>query len=428
VESFLRIVVILAACFLQSCASYEAATGEFEGPVAVKPNATKTKITPKIAHAVPKSSPLIRPERTEKKSKKMTYALRPPRPLTTDLKPREPKEAAPETDVLGKQPVLFATNRKWNAKATTLSETFQMDRDSRVTYGHALVTIPKDHNIGEVERPRTTLLIFTEDENARKHFLMKEFGTLTREEFASRIGGQADSVLLFVHGYNVTFYDAIFKAAQIAFDANYQGTVIAFAWPSAANTLLYDYDNVSARYSPPALLEVLQLVRAQAPQKKLIIVAHSLGSDVVVETLQRARLSGIHLNISELVFAAPDVDKDLFMSKAEDIKEVAGNVTIYASSADKALLVSKRKASGSRMGYIEAGQPPNFVKGMETIDVTAVGDDMLALNHGTYSGSRSVLDDLGRIIASGTHPPHVRSPTLRSMPDREHTDYWMYPR
>jgi esterase/lipase superfamily enzyme len=176
------------------------------------------------------------------------------------------------------------------------------------------------------------------------------------------------------------------------------------------------------------LLEVLQLVRAQAPQKKLIIVAHSLGSDVVVETLQRARLSGIHLNISELVFAAPDVDKDLFMSKAEDIKEVAGNVTIYASSADKALLVSKRKASGSRMGYIEAGQPPNFVKGMETIDVTAVGDDMLALNHGTYSGSRSVLDDLGRIIASGTHPPHVRSPTLRSMPDREHTDYWMYPR
>ena len=97
--------------------------------------------------------------------------------------------------------------------------------------------------------------------------------------------------------YNVPFHDAIFKAAQIAFDANYGGSVIAFSWPSAGRVARYDYDNVSARVSPPALLEVLKLAREQAPNKKLIIVAHSLGSDVVVETMQLAALSGVNLNI-----------------------------------------------------------------------------------------------------------------------------------
>ena len=127
------------------------------------------------------------------------------------------------------------------------------------------------------------------------------------------------------------------------------------------------------------------------------------------------------------MFAAPDVDKDLFASKAAHIRSVAGSVTIYASSSDRALLASKKKSWGSRMGYVDT-TGPNLIEGFDLIDVTAVGDDMLGLNHGTFSGNRSVLDDLGRIITSGTRPPHVRSPTLRTMPDGISIKYWMYPR
>jgi esterase/lipase superfamily enzyme len=144
-------------------------------------------------------------------------------------------------------------------------------------------------------------------------------------------------------------------------------------------------------------------------------------------TLELASLSGLKLNVSELVFAAPDVDRQLFMDHAERIKAVAGNVTIYASSADRALLVSKAKASGARIGYIE-GSKPHLVAGMDVIDVTAVGSDMLALNHGTFSSNRSVLDDLGRIITSGARPPHVRTPTLRRMPNARDHQYWMFPK
>jgi hypothetical protein len=114
------------------------------------------------------------------------------------------------------------------------------------------------------------------------------------------------------------------------------------------------------------------------------------------------------------------------MSKAAEIKAVAGSVTIYASSVDRALLASDKKAWGTRMGFIDVNGP-NLIDGFEIIDVTAVGDDMLGLNHSTYSGSRAVLDDLARIIVTRLHPPNLRTPTLRHMPNKEQPKYWMYP-
>jgi esterase/lipase superfamily enzyme len=139
-------------------------------------------------------------------------------------------------------------------------------------------------------------------------------------------------------------------------------------------------------------------------------------------------LSKVNLTAAELVLAAPDVDKYVFMKKAVEIESVAKNMTMYVSAADKALLASDKKAWGTRMGYVDA-DGPNLVDGVETIDVTSVGDDMLGLDHGTYAANRAVLDDLGRLISSTKHLlPSERTPTLKFMPDKEHVKYWLYPR
>jgi len=141
-----------------------------------------------------------------------------------------------------------------------------------------------------------------------------------------------------------------------------------------------------------------------------------------------ASLSGVDLHLREVVFAAPDVDRDVFLSRADFIKKGTAGITLYASSADKALEVSKAKAGGvARAGDMsEAG--PFLIDGIDLIDVTVLGEDMFALNHGIFARDRSVLDDLGRIVTSRTRPPHVRTPTLQRMPDRLSTKYWMYPR
>jgi esterase/lipase superfamily enzyme len=331
----------------------------------------------------------------------------------------------PLSEIMGKQSVLFATNRKvkvgeFNAAAMTY------ERTEQTTFGEAIVSVPKAHRIGMTERPGKYFYFWKQAEDQGKHFVIQTFGALSENDFTNRLAQGGDATLVFVHGYNVTFEDSIFKAAQIAFDSNFDGPVLAFSWPSAGSLLGYVHDRDSARQAAPIFVGLLRKAKKIAPNRKIVIVAHSLGSDVVTEALVQANLSGEKFEIAELVLAAPDVDKDLFKQRARQIRQSVGNVTIYASSADKALMASGEGAWVSRIGFVEA-TGPHLVEGVEVIDVTAVGDTLLELNHGTYSGNRSVLDDVGRIIKTGLRPPHVRSPTLRRMPNSDLVQYWMYP-
>ncbi|UWU75571.1 alpha/beta hydrolase [Bradyrhizobium huanghuaihaiense] len=363
------------------------------------------------------------------------HADRPWRPTTGEASEEAPPEkttseaATNKSAIKGVVPVYFATNRVVTGGPGLELRQVSYGRASTNTLGYVMVSIPIVHKMGEVETPKTSWFgLRKEAEEAGKHFRIQKLYRLSREEFASAIANPADSLMLFVHGYNVAFSDAAFKAAQIAFDANYKGRVMMYSWPSKGGLLDYDYDRESALYAPDGLFDLLQLIKKEGKVSRIIVIAHSLGSEVVLGALQQAALSQTTLGITELIFAAPDVDHDLYLERANQIKSAAGAVTLYASSTDRALLASMKKAqSKSRMGFVtDAG--PTLAPGIETIDVSAVGSDMFALNHSTYSTSRAVLDDIGRIIASSTHlKPPQRTPTLRSMPNELNTTYWMYP-
>jgi esterase/lipase superfamily enzyme len=332
-------------------------------------------------------------------------------------------------------PVLFATNRLVNEidqikpGETLKVEAVTSDRSDVTVYGRAIVSIPKNHKIGRVERPEFIWYkLSKESESDEDHFRLKQMVNLSQEKFVKQLKTNPEkSALIFVHGYRVPFDEALYKSAQIAFDAGFKGSVVAFSWPSRGKLLEYDYDEKSAEFSAGALLDILKLVKLEAKISNVYIVAHSLGSRIVVDALHQAALSKTKLNISELIFAAPDVDKDVFRSKAARILTVSGKVTLYASSVDLALLASEVKAGNiTRMGYVSE-KGPTIIKGIETIDVTAVGKDMFSLNHSSFSSARAVLDDIGRIIMKREHPPNVRTPTLKFMPNEKNPIYWMYP-
>jgi esterase/lipase superfamily enzyme len=346
--------------------------------------------------------------------------------LTVFALPSDSVEALPD-DVKAFQTVYFATNRK--IKDETLQESsFTAERSMKLKYGVTVVGVPKHHMTGKVERP--TWNYFRggyNKETDSDHFRIRLLALLTRDEFVDNLRTNSDSVLLFVHGYNVPFNDAIFEAAQIAYDAGFVGSVLVFSWPSAGTWYEYDYDRESAQFSAGDLLSILRVMADEIGDKRIYVVAHSLGNKILVDALQQAALSKTSLHMSELVMAAPDVDKDVFMKRVEQIRSVTNNMTMYASSADKALLASDKKSWGTRIGYI-GSRGPNLVEGVETIDVTAVGEDMFGIDHSTYASSLVVLNDLGHLINSKSHQsPLERSPILKSMPDREHVRYWLYP-
>ena len=351
----------------------------------------------------------------KKSSKKASHAV--PDDAKIELTP----------DMTALQPVYFATDRV-PATGAPLEASFTAGRASTVSYGLTVVSIPKNHTLGNVERPKFSYLKWRyQAETDADHFRIKALTPLDHDALVSELADGDASVLLFVHGYNVTFADAIYKAAQIAYDANFPGSVLAFSWPSAGALLKYDEDRESAEFAAPDLGQVLQMLSAEIGDKKVYIVAHSMGNQVLVGALQQAALSKTDLTINELVMAAPDVDKDVFSRKAEQIRSVAKNVTVYASAADKALLASGEKSYGTRLGFV-GPSGPNIFPGIEVIDVTAVGDDMLGLDHGTFASSSAVLADLGRLIRSVSHlEPDIRTPTLALMPDKAHLKYWRYP-
>ncbi len=64
-------------------------------------------------------------------------------------------------------------------------------------------------------------------------------------------------VLIFVHGYNTRFEEAVYRFAQIVHDANVNVAPILFTWPSGGNVADYVYDRDSAMYSRDAFETLL---------------------------------------------------------------------------------------------------------------------------------------------------------------------------
>jgi esterase/lipase superfamily enzyme len=299
-------------------------------------------------------------------------------------------------------------------------------------FGSAVVRVPDIHTIGVVERPAEVVIFgFTfwkgaEDEKI--HFIMKDLETISRDEALKIMqASQHQGAMVFVHGYNTSFEDSIFKTAQLAFDAGFRGLPIAFCWPSMHSLGGYDYDRESAAYSWDALLDLLYMIEEEAQVSHVYVVAHSMGNQILLDALTHVQPMGGSLKLSEVIMAAPDVDRDVFVKRLDQLKLVSSGLTLYASSADKAMLASRLKATGVRAGDIP-DDGPVIAPGLETIDVTSLGDDLLALNHGTFSSNKSLIDDIGRLITIGVHPPTVRWPQLVGVPTNPPIKYWMYPR
>jgi esterase/lipase superfamily enzyme len=333
--------------------------------------------------------------------------------------------ASRDVETHGRDPhfvrVFFATNRRVEkAEPQDKSLPFGFGRSPDLVFGSSVVEVPKTHSLGNVERPNYTLLesrIMTWSENEKEQFILKELNVMTKDEFLHSIKSAGpSSALIFVHGFNNSFDDALFKVAQITYDSQYAGVPIAFSWPSKGDGILgYDYDRDSASYSLGAFQQLLYAIQHGAGVSKIHIVAHSMGNQIVTQALAQAVRNGVRLKISEVIFAAPDVDNDIFIQLSREIKPIAKGFTLYASSADWALKASQAKASGLRAGELFNGEPL-VLRGVESIDVSALGQ-MFDLNHDTYSSNRSVIGDISRIMSGSTRPPNVRSIEIRPVPD-----------
>ncbi len=305
--------------------------------------------------------------------------------------------------------VYYATDRKPTGRSKP-SEFFGARRNrgnEPLQFGVATVTIPQTHRIGVVESPKWFKLEFWED--PARHVMMLQPVPLNRQAFWNRVnrnarpeGGGDSEVLLFVHGFNVTFYDALRRTGQMAVDLDFPGAAMAYSWPSYGNVEDYLPDETNAKWSIPHLAEVLVDLQEKTGVGRIHVIAHSMGTRVLGRAVMEARNRGFDLQLNNVILAAPDIDADVFVDQIMPrVRQSAGRLTMYASASDKALLASQKLKRNPRLGL--SGKDLVVVPGMDTVDASAIDTDLLS--HSYYGDNITMLRDIWRLMILDWDPP-----------------------
>ena len=210
-------------------------------------------------------------------------------------------------------------------------------------------------------------------------------------------------VLIFVHGYNNTYADAVFRFAQIVHDAGTDAAPILFAWPSRARVFDYLYDKESANYSRRAL-EDLILQAARSPDvDDVTILSHSMGTWLAAEALRGVamREKSIPAKVRNVVLASPDIDIDVFRRQLFEMGPKRPHFTILTSTRDKALEVSSWLSGGvKRVGGSDL-RP--YAPLLDELDVSVIDTSSIAskdpIGHNAFADSPEIIRLLGRRLA-----------------------------
>jgi esterase/lipase superfamily enzyme len=183
-------------------------------------------------------------------------------------------------------------------------------------------------------------------------------------------------VLLYVHGYREKLQTTARDAVQIGAMSNFDGPIIHYSWPSQGNLLSYAVDETNMYWDERNFRNFLTKLARAEWVKEIVIVSHSLGARLVtpaVEYVDRTSSNADSSNISNIILASPDVDREDFERDiAEEVlaaRRVNNDrrVTVYASLSDRALAVSR-----AVHGYPRLGSPYCFSP-FEAKDLKAKG-------------------------------------------------------
>jgi esterase/lipase superfamily enzyme len=303
--------------------------------------------------------------------------------------------------------MLVATTRSDEGVPPTVM--FNGERGIGLRFADMAISIPPDavREIGEVQWPSRIpgdpahdFVTLRADRLDLKAAIAAFDGRLRR--------GSSRHVLLFVHGYNTRYEEAVYRFAQIVHDAGAPVVPVLFTWPSRGKLIDYAYDRESATYSRDALEAVLQAMVRDRDVEEISILAHSMGNFLAVEALRQMAIRNHALSpkIKDIMLAAPDIDVDVFRRQIAEIEasDKSPPITVFVSQDDHALDLSRRIAGDEpRLGAVDPNAEP-YRSMLEkarvnVVDLTRVGSDDI-INHGKFAQSE-VVRSIGKRLASG---------------------------
>jgi esterase/lipase superfamily enzyme len=92
-------------------------------------------------------------------------------------------------------------------------------------------------------------------------------------------------LLVFIHGYRVSFADPLRSSALLAEELEFGGTPICCSWPSAGKYLGHGTDEDNVADSHYRLQDFLTKLHQKLNPIKIHLAAHSMGNRALMSTL-----------------------------------------------------------------------------------------------------------------------------------------------
>lgn len=326
--------------------------------------------------------------------------------------------------------VLLATTRERTLEA----QSFGHERATQPSFAQFVVSVPPTHETGSVEWPKgepnpaTDFVTVSEQDLQTVEGLTRQLNANLRQ-FPR---GQREAVV-FVHGFNVTFSEALYSFTQITHDFNIQGAPVLFSWPSAGRISGYIYDRDSVAIARDKLQVVLEAV-VKSDAEGVILVAHSMGGFLAMETMRQMAIEGdraFRRKLGGVILLSPDIDLEVFKSQVARIGDLPQPFIMFTSDHDRALWASALLAQdGARLGRVEnldelqdmdiiVIDASNFSDGDNNHHMTAVtSPTVIRLLQGISGGAFSILENpvllsevlLGAVNAVGSAAEVVLDP------------------
>jgi len=211
---------------------------------------------------------------------------------------------------------------------------------------------------------------------------------------------ERSDVLIYIHGFNVAWHEAVGTAAALQLMLNREGAgdpdqsvlVVLFTWPSdglALPLVSYKSDRSEAKASGYAVgrgfLKLRDFLASlqdrdgnEAPcGRALHLLCHSMGNYVLQNALARMQTFtpyGVLPRLFEHIFlCAPDVNDDVFEPgrPMDRLHQLCRQATVYHNRGDVAMYVSDfTKGNPERLGTAGAARPAQIHHKIQQVDCT----------------------------------------------------------
>jgi esterase/lipase superfamily enzyme len=292
------------------------------------------------------------------------------------------------------------------ARSAVPGAVFDGERAESRSLVNVVVSVPPDgaRRVGEIQWPAGR------PADPRREFATTSLVDIPPDQVDAwflDVAARKRRVLIFVHGFNNTFEEAVYRFAQIVKDSRTDAAPILFTWPSRGQAFDYLYDRESATNSRDALEYVLSRAASDKNVVDITILAHSMGNWIAIEALRQMAIrdGAVPSKIKNVIMAAPDLDVDVFRSEYLQLGEPKPHFTLFLSRNDGALSLSRRLAGDKdRLGMIDPDKEPYRSKldhsNIVVIDLTKLASND-PYNHGKFAESPEVVRLIGARLVKG---------------------------